>query len=231
MYAPAAYLTVPGLLRPEDVAAIERAVRRASFEDGGSTATDAAKSVKKNLQLPKKITKEKQQIDAVFFHAISNSKLIQTAVMPSRVLPPLISKYEPGMHYGAHVDSPLMGDPQVGSIRADVGMTLFLSDPATYEGGELFIHGPTGEARFKLNQGDAIIYPTSRIHGVTPVTAGVRLAAIAWMQCAVRNSDHRELLFQLKTAQSAVEQGNAQSPENLLLLQVYANLLRMWAEL
>jgi PKHD-type hydroxylase len=231
MYIPGAYLTIPGLLKPEEIVFLERLLHTVTFEDGTATATDAAKSVKKNLQMPKTGSMEKQQIDGIFFHALSNSPLIQAAVMPTRILPPTISKYEPGMHYGAHVDSPIMGDPQMGVIRTDVGMTLFLSDPETYEGGELYIYTPTGEVKFKLNKGDAIIYPTTQVHGVTPVTAGMRLAAISWMQCAVRSSTNRELLFQLKSVQSMLEQSNAQSPENLILLQIYSNLLRMWAEI
>ena len=208
-----------------------RLLSSANFEDGGATATDAAKSVKRNLQLPKTGSLEKQQIDALVLNAIAQSPLIQAALLPSRVLPPIISKYEPGMHYGMHVDSPIMGDPQVGAIRTDVGMTIFLSEPSSYEGGELAIITQAGEQRYKLNPGDAIIYPTTQVHGVLPVTAGIRLAAVTWMQCAVRNAQQREMLFQLKTVQAALEKQNPQAAENLLLLQVYSNLIRMWAEI
>lgn len=231
MQIPGAYLTIPGLLKPEEIVFLERLLMSAPFESGISSATDAAKAVKKNLQMPKTGSMEKQQIDGLFFHAVSNSPLIQAALLPTRILPPTISKYEPGMHYGAHVDSPIMGDQQVGVIRTDVGMTLFLSDPETYEGGELYIYTSTGEVKFKLNKGDAIIYPTTQVHGVAPVTSGVRLAAISWMQCAVRNANNREILFQLKSVQSVMEQNNPQSSENLVLLQIYSNLLRMWAEI
>ena len=110
-----AYLTVPGLLKPMELDMIERLLSAAHFEDGAATASDAAKSVKHNLQLPKTGSLEKQQTDAIVLHAIAQSPLIQAALMPSRILPPLISKYEPGMHYGMHVDSPLMGDPQTGT--------------------------------------------------------------------------------------------------------------------
>ena len=230
MNLPSAYLYVPGLLKPMELDMMGRLLSSANFEDGTATATDAAKSVKRNLQLPKTGSLEKQQIDALVLNAIAQSPLIQAALLPSRVLPPIISKYEPGMHYGMHVDSPIMGDPQVGAIRTDVGMTIFLSEPSSYEGGELAIITQAGEQRYKLNPGDAIIYPTTQVHGVLPVTAGIRLAAVTWMQCAVRNAQQREMLFQLKTVQAALEKQNPQAAENLLLLQVYSNLIRMWAE-
>ncbi len=231
MNLPSTYLSVPGLLKPMELDTIQRLLTSASFESGTATATDAAKSVKNNLQLPKNGSLEKQQIDALVLNAIVQSPLIQIALMPSRVLPPIISKYEPGMHYGMHVDSPIMGDPQMGPIRTDVGMTIFLSEPGTYEGGELSIHTQSGVQSYKMNPGDAIIYPTTQVHGVLPVTSGVRLAAVTWMQCAVRNAQQREMLFHLKTVQSMLEKQDAKAPENLLLLQVYSNLIRMWAEM
>lgn len=232
MSLPSTYLTVPGLLKPMELDMIDRLLSAAHFEDGIATATDAAKSVKRNLQLPKTGSLEKQQIDATVMNAIAQSPLIQAALLPTRVLPPIISKYEPGMHYGMHVDSPIMGDPQVGAIRTDVAMTIFLAEPSSYEGGELAILTQSGsEQRYKLNRGDAIVYPTTQVHGVLPVTSGVRLAAVTWMQCAVRNAQQREMLFHLKTAQAALEKQNPQGQENLLLLQVYSNLIRMWAEM
>jgi PKHD-type hydroxylase len=226
-----AYLTVSGLLKPMELATIDRLIAAANFEDGTTTATDAAKMVKKNLQMPKNGSLEKQQIDSIVMHAIANSPLIQAALLPTRVLPPIVSKYEPGMHYGMHVDSPIMGDPQIGAIRTDVGMTLFLSDPSTYEGGELSVQTATGEVRYKLERGDAIIYPTTQIHGVLPISSGTRLAIVTWMQCAVRDIQQREMLFQLKSVQTLLEQQNPHSQENLILLQVHSNLVRMWAEL
>lgn len=225
------YLLVPGLLKPVELDFIDRMLDAAVFEDGANTASNAAKSVKNNLQLPIQGSAEKQQIGAVVLHAIQQSPLIHAALMPKLILQPLISKYEPGMNYGHHVDSPVMSDENGTVARTDVGMTLFLSNPDSYDGGELEIFTQTGAQRFKLNKGDAIIYPTTAIHGVLPVTAGIRQVAVTWMQCAVRDSEKREILFQLKTAQSLVERRDSQAPENLSLLQVYSNLVRMWAEL
>ena len=224
------YLIVAGLLKPEELDYVERLLDSAAFEDGAGTASDAAKSVKKNLQLPRQGSPEKQQIGALVLNAIRQSPLIHAALMPKMILQPLISRYEPGMHYGHHVDSPLMSDEN-GTIRTDVGMTLFLSSPNNYEGGELEVITQSGPQRFKLGRGDAIIYPATAVHGVLPVTSGVRLAAVSWMQCAVRDTEKRDILFHLKSAQALVARKDEQAPENLALLQVYSNLVRMWAEI
>lgn len=231
MTQPSTYLVIPGLLKAEELIAIERLLQSAPFVSGASTATDAAKSVKNNLQMPMEGSAQKQQLDAILFHALNQSPLLQTALTPVRLLPPIISKYEPGMHYGYHVDSPLMANPQTGAIRADVAMTLFLSDPDSYVGGELSLITPSGEQKYKLAKGDAIIYPCTQVHAVLPVTSGIRLAAVTWMQCAVRDPMKREILFQIKSAQTMVERKDSQSPENLILLQAYSNLMRMWAEI
>jgi len=228
--ASSSYLIVSGLLKPDELEFIDLILKSASFEDGAGTATDAARSVKRNLQLPKQGSEERNRISSVVLSAMSQSPLIHAALMPKVVLAPIISRYEPGMQYGLHVDSPLMAD-ETTTIRTDVGMTLFLSDPSSYEGGELEVITPTGPQRFKLNRGDAILYPTTAIHGVVPVTSGVRLAAVTWMQCAVRDAHQREILFQLKSAQATVDMKDHLSPENLTLMQVYSNLVRMWAEL
>lgn len=228
--ASSSYLTVSGLLKPDELESIDLILKSASFEEGAATATDAAKSVKKNLQLPKQGSEERKRIGSIVINAMSQSPLIHAALMPKVVLTPIISRYEPGMHYGHHVDSPLMAD-DITTIRTDVGMTLFLSDPSSYEGGELEVITPAGPERFKLERGDAIFYPTTAIHGVIPVTSGVRLAAVTWMQCAVRDAHQREILFQLKSAQALVDRKDHLSAENLALMQVHSNLVRMWAEL
>lgn len=225
------YLLVQGLLKPGELDIIHQIITNAQFEDGTATATNAAQMVKKNLQLPKNGSFEKQQIDAIILSAIGQSPLIQAALLPCRVLPPIIGKYEPGMHYGMHVDSPIMSDPQMGVIRTDVGMTLFLCNPDEYEGGELAIQSQTGLLHYKLQKGDAIIYPTTQIHGVLPVTEGVRLVAVTWMQCTIRDPQQRETLFQLKQVQASIEQKGDLPNENLILLQAMSNLTRMWAEL
>lgn len=222
------YLHIEGLLTSEEVELIRQITATANFQDGRVSATDAARQVKQNMQIRAEDDMHAQQAGGIIMQAMSRSAALQSAIMPKAMLPPLISKYTANMNYGMHVDSPLMGSQF--TIRTDVGMTLFLSDPDSYEGGELLVLTETGEVKFKLPPGDAIIYPTTKLHQVLPITSGERLAAVTWMQCAVRNPAHRELLHTLnQTAASISQQG--MKDEHLAIQQVYANLVRMWAEL
>lgn len=222
-------LHVPGLLSPELLSQIDQLIPSLTFADGRATATGAAQQVKNNLQVSKEAHQAHPEVQQLVARAILSNPLVQQAIMPVKVLPPIISKYEPGMHYGWHTDSPLMGDEF--TIRVDVSITVFLNAPATYEGGELMIHAPSGFVQYKLEKGDAIIYPTTRLHGVNAVVSGNRLAAVTWMQCAVKDPEKRELLFQLKATSDAIGKSQPGSMEHLMLMQVYSNLVRMWAEL
>lgn len=223
---PGQYIQVKGLLNTSELQVIGRILDDAAFVDGKATASDAAKGVKNNLQLPE--GPALNGVQQIINQAIMSNTLIQTAVMPVMTLPVLVSRYSGGMSYGWHVDSPLMGSP---TIRTDVGMTIFLSDPTSYEGGELAINSPSGTISVKLSKGDAVIYPTTRLHGVAPVDKGSREVAVTWMQCAVRNSDQRELLFQLRSVQESIYKQSPDSKENQLLQQIYSNLLRQWVNI
>jgi PKHD-type hydroxylase len=222
------YIRVPGLLKPEELAQLDALLDGAEFTDGKLTAAGAAQQVKNNLQLPRE-SGVAQQAGNIVLNALSQSPLVQAAIMPKAVLPPLFSRYGPGMQYGWHVDSPLTG--QYPTIRADVSMTVFLNSPNEYEGGELVIQTEAGNVGYKLERGDAIVYPTTRLHVVNPVQGGMRKVAVTWMQCAVRDAAKRELLLQLNTAQQLLYQRQPQAAEYLMLQQVYSNLVRMWTEL
>jgi PKHD-type hydroxylase len=229
MELPQMMLHVPGLLSPELLQQIDESLQQMQFVDGKATAFGAAKEVKNNMQISKEAHTDHPEVQQLIGRAILSNPLVQRAIMPVKILPPIISKYENGMHYGWHTDSPLMGDEF--TIRVDVSITVFLNAPSAYEGGELVIHAPTGYVRYKLAKGDAIIYPTTRLHGVNSVTSGARIAAVTWMQCAVKNPEQRELLYQLKTATDAIGNSQSGSTEHLMFMQVYSNLVRMWAEL
>ena len=222
------YLHIEGLLSSEEVELIRQITASANFKDGKVSASDAAKQVKQNLQIRAEDDLHAQQAGNVMMQAMSRNVTIQGAIMPKAILPPLFTRYTESMNYGMHVDSPLMGTQF--TIRTDVGMTLFLSEPDSYEGGELLVLTETGEKHYKLPAGDAIIYPTTKLHQVMPVTSGTRLAAITWMQCAVRDPAQRDLLFRLSQATAAVGQHGLDS-EQLTLQQIYSNLVRQWAEL
>ena len=222
------YLHIEGLLSSEEVELIRQITASANFKDGKVSASDAAKQVKQNLQIRAEDDLHAQQAGNVMMQAMSRNVTIQGAIMPKAILPPLFTRYTESMNYGMHVDSPLMGTQF--TIRTDVGMTLFLSDPDDYEGGELLILTETGEHKYKLPAGDAIIYPTTKLHQVLPVTSGERMAAITWMQCAVRDAHQRDLLYTLTKATGNLAQKGLKD-EHLAIQQVYANLVRMWAEL
>ena len=198
------------------------------FEDGKNTATGAAREVKQNLQAVRGEHPARRRIQEIVFETLARHPLVQAACLPKAILPPVISRYREGMTYGWHTDSPLMTD--VYTIRVDLSMTLFLSEPDTYTGGELVIHTPTGFVPFKLAKGDALIYPTTRLHCVNPVTAGERVAAVTWLQSFIKDTERREMAFQLKSVQESVALQNPQSTENLMLLQIYSNMVRMWSE-
>lgn len=222
------YLQIDSLIDRNELSNILTLIGQAGFADGKSTATDSAASVKKNLQISAENNFHAQQIGQIVMQAVSRNKRIQSAIQPKMLLPPLVSQYEPGMHYGMHVDSPLMGSQY--TIRTDVGMTLFLSPPETYEGGELEVLTESGMKHFKLAAGSAIIYPTTRLHQVIPVTKGKRIAVVSWMQCAVRDPAKREIIDQINQVLIELSSTEHQS-SRLVLQQVYSNLVRMWAEL
>ena len=229
MNIPSSIVQIPGLLKAEELQKMDELLGHIAFEDGKATASGAARAVKNNLQTPIAGNTYMQQAEQIMIQAISANPLIHATAYPKMILPITISKYQPGMQYGWHTDSPLMSNRA--TIRVDLSMTLFLSDPASYEGGELVIHSPAGYLNFKLNKGDAVIYPTTRLHCVNPVTKGERIAAITWMQSMIRDTEKRELLLQLKTVQEMMGTDREHTSEHLMMQQIYSNLVRMWAEL
>jgi PKHD-type hydroxylase len=152
-------------------------------------------------------------------------------VLPQRVFPPLFNRYERGMDFGSHVDNairPLLGTNQ--RIRTDVSATLFLSDPDSYDGGELVVEDTYGNHAAKLPAGDLIVYPSTSLHHVTPVTRGVRLASFFWVQSMIRDAGQRSLLFDMDTSIMQLTREVPKSPALVMLTGVYHNLLRQWAE-
>jgi len=161
--------------------------------------------------------------------AVARHPQFEMAARPKAMKPILFSRYEPGMEYGTHVDNAIMsGRPPV---RSDLSFTLFLSDPGDYDGGELVIESSAGELPFKLPIGHAILYPSSTLHHVAPVTRGARIAAVSWVQSYVRDPARREMLYDLETARHALFGREGKTREFDLVSKSFVNLLRMWAEL
>ncbi|MEO5644839.1 MAG: Fe2+-dependent dioxygenase [Bacteroidia bacterium] len=218
---------LPGFLKPELINALHPLLANAPFIDGRTTATQAAREVKRNLQVDTNDPHIFPQLQQIIGVALMNEQKFNTEFYAARIYQILFSKCETGMGYGWHVDSPVMGVPPT---RTDLAMTVFLSDPSTYEGGELVIRTEAGETSYKPQAGDAVIYPCQYIHCVNDVTSGVRIAAVTWIQCSVRSAEQRQLLSNLKKVHEHLAAKDAQSPETQLALQNWSNLLRMWAE-
>ncbi|MGZ3861719.1 MAG: Fe2+-dependent dioxygenase [Bacteroidia bacterium] len=218
---------LPGLLNTAALNTIHQLLKNTPFIDGKATATDAARSVKRNLQADTNNQEIMSQLQQIIGMSLMNEPKFQTEMYASRIYPFLFSKYEKGMGYGWHVDSPMMGVPPV---RTDLAMTIFLSDPAAYEGGELIIRTETGEISYKPAMGDAVIYPCQYVHCVNEVSSGTRMAAVSWIQCSVRSAEQRSLLSELKRAHNKLASKDQLAEETQAVLQVWSNLLRMWAE-
>lgn len=218
-------LCLAGVLDAARLAAVREHLAAARFGDGAATAGWHARGVKANEQAVG-TDPATRAAAALVGEALRAHPVFAAGVLPRRVLPPLFSRYGAGQGYGAHVDDALMGDPLV---RTDVAVTLFLTAPDDYAGGELVLESTAGEQAFKLAAGDAVAYPATSLHRVAPVTAGVRLAAVTWAQSLVRDAARREVLFDLDTARREVfaRQGKGASFDRLA--KSYANLLRMWA--
>ena len=218
---------IPALLKTEELITLELLVHRATFVDGKATASMAAKEVKNNLQLDNSNPDAMNAIQLLLNNAIQSSPYFQVAAQVKKIHPFIISKYGPRQFYGWHVDSPLMGEPV---IRTDLAMTIFLSDPATYEGGELMIQTSGGTVAVKPAKGDAILYPCQFLHCVNEIKSGDRMAAVTWIQSNIQSPEQRQLLFELNQVHAILQQKDKHSPEANQLLQSYSNLFRMWAD-
>ncbi|WP_342722550.1 Fe2+-dependent dioxygenase [Bradyrhizobium sp. B097] len=224
---------IPDVLSKADVADLRRIMDASDWEDGRSTAGAASAMVKRNEQLPPD-SEVARQLGNRILSALSASPRFISAAIPLRIFPPLFNRYaaSDGHHFGLHVDNAVRGDRLTGMrIRTDLSVTLFLSEPEEYDGGELVIEDLYGSHEIKLPAGDLVVYPASSLHLVTPVTRGTRLASFFWLQSMVRDAHARSLIFDLDTAiQALVERLGRDDPETVKLTGIYHNLIRHWAE-
>ena len=220
-------LTLPELVTPDELALIKQKIATVPFIEGKATAGELLKSVKNNQQIPWNHPVMKEITDLVM-RALGRCDAFMSLAQPRRMAAMLVSRYEPGMAYGAHVDAPIMGEPN--HVRSDVSFTLFLNEPDTYQGGELAFENGSGETAFKLPARSAICYPTGQLHRVRPVEHGERLAVVGWVQSLVREPAIRELLHDLSEARELLvgQEGAGRAVE--LLTKSYSNLLRRNAE-
>jgi PKHD-type hydroxylase len=220
---------IPALLSAADLAAVTADLGAAGWVDGRATAGARAAAVKANQQLA-----ADDQVALRWAPLLQQALLRQSrfiaAALPLRTLPPLFSLYGPGDHYGPHIDNAIRPAGPV-TVRTDLAATLFLSDPAGYDGGALHIETSLGPQRVKLAAGDLLLYPATTRHEVEAVTRGTRLAAIFWVQSMVRDAAARALLFDLdQTIQALAARHGQNDPHVVSLTGTYHNLVRFWAE-
>ena len=224
---------IPEVVTQDEVAQLAAVLAGAAFADGAVSAGWHAREVKKNQQLAHGMPGY-EAAGKLVHGALERNTLFQMAARPRFLMPVMFNRYAPGMSYGAHIDDPIMGTSgqYPGRLRADVAYTLFLADPASYQGGELVIEpGGAAEQRFKLAPGALVLYPATTLHRVNPVTEGVRLAAVGWVQSELRDPAKRAILFDLDLVRRTVFQAEGKSRQFDLLSKAHANLLQMWAEL
>jgi PKHD-type hydroxylase len=200
----------------------------APFVEGKLSAGQAAKLVKHNQEVDRR-AHELEQLNNLVMGKLVQHPVYRSGALPLRVAAPYYARYTPGMQYGDHVDDPIMGSD--GALyRSDVSITIFISDPSGYEGGELVIHTPFGKQQVKLPAGDAVMYSTTSRHHVEEITRGERLVAVTWLQSLVRDPAQRELLYELNTVRENMLAHAPETENTKLINKTYVNLVRMWGE-
>ena len=224
-------IQIPKVLSPEQAGELNRTLEKADWSDGRETAGYLSSRVKGNEQLSERHPLALKFGDMILDRLGRNSQFM-SAALPLKIVPPLFNRYRGGQAYGNHVDGgvrPVAGSSQ--RVRTDLSATLFLSDPADYDGGELVVEDKFGSRSIKLAAGDMVLYPGTSVHQVTPVTRGSRIAAFFWIQSMVRGNEQRALLYELDgVVQRLGGGGAALHDEALRLAGVYHNLLRFWSD-
>jgi len=225
-------LVIPDLLRREQVAAVRAALERAPWVDGRATGGHLSNQVKHNLQLAEDSPLAAQLGDDLL-SLLEQHPTFVSAALPAKIVPPLFNCYQGGGEYGRHIDGavrPIAG--QSVRVRTDLSATLFLSDPDEYEGGELVLEEPDGRhSAYKLSAGTLLLYPSTSLHWVQPVTRGARFASFFWTQSMVRDDEHRRILFSLD---NTIRRLRAELPEHSAVVELtahYHNLLRRWVDI
>jgi PKHD-type hydroxylase len=221
-------VNVPNLLDAAEVKTVRGLMETAPFVDGKETAGQRNQRIKRNEQIPLNWA-GRDQIKKLVLDALYRNVAFRHAALPSHIVGPTISRYRPGMHYGLHVDDALMGPPD-DLRRSDVSFTIFINEPDEYEGGELFINSPFGPQYIKLPAGSAIVYPSSTLHEVRPVTKGERLVVIGWAQSHVRDERQRMVLADIAMIGERLAKVAPNDQITDLAFRCHVNLLRMWSE-
>ena len=222
--------SIPDLLTVDELAKCRQVLEQAEWVDGRVTAGHQSARAKDNMQLPEDHPAAREMGELILA-ALQRSQLFMAAALPLKVFPPLFNRYEGGQSFGTHVDNAIRqvpGSPH--RVRTDLSATLFLTEPDQYDGGELLVEDTYGVHDVKLPAGHLILYPSTSLHHVRPVTRGARLASFFWIQSMVRDDGERTLLFDLDMAIQQVSQDRPDHPSAVQLTGIYHNLLRRWAD-
>jgi len=225
-------IAIPKLLDAQQLNAVRQLLDQAgpAWVDGRVTAGYQGAAVKYNQQIDER-SDVAVQCQRIILSALERNPRFISAALPNMVYPPMFNRYSEGMTFGAHVDGSVRIDPHTGrKLRTDISATLFLSDPSSYDGGELQIHDTYGVHSAKLEAGDVLVYPATSLHQVTPVTRGVRTACFFWVQSLVRDDGQRSTLFDMDNAIQTLNQTNADEIARRTLVGCYHNLLRQWSD-
>ena len=224
-------ITIPNVLTRDEVTEFRKMLDAADWDDGKTTAGAQSASVKSNRQLPP-TGDVAQALGQRILQALTANPLFLSAALPSKILPPMFNRYESGETFGMHVDNAIRVNPLTQErLRTDLSMTVFLSDPDDYDGGVLVVEDHYGTQEVKLPAGDMVLYPSTSLHEVTPVTKGSRVSSFFWLQSMVRDNAQRTILFDLdQTIQTLAGRAGADDPEVVRLTGIYHNLIRLWSE-
>ncbi|MEB3754635.1 Fe2+-dependent dioxygenase [Acinetobacter sp. MD2(2019)] len=224
-------LHVPNVLNKDQVQIIRQKLQQEQlWISGKKTAGTQAQNVKDNLQLNAN-SEVFKELSPFIADTLRKNPFIHSFALPNEVLLPLFNLYQNGGHYGNHVDSAIHYSAEKNKqIRTDVSITLFLSEPNEYEGGELIIEDTYGEHEVKLDAGDAVIYPATSLHRVEPVTQGMRICACTWIQSMIKDDWQRSMLFNLDKTIMSLRQQFGDTAETAQLTHHYHNLLRQWGD-
>lgn len=223
-------LTIPDVLNAAEVAEARRHLDQSEWVDGRVTAGHQSARTKENMQLAEDHPAARFLGDMILA-ALERSPLFLTAALPAKVFPPLFNRYAGGQFFGTHVDNAIRqvkGTPH--RVRTDLSATLFLASPEEYEGGELVVEDTYGVHSVKLPAGSLVLYPSTSLHHVRPVTRGARVCSFFWIQSMIRDDGQRTLLFDLDMAIQRINEDMPDHASAVQLTGVYHNLLRRWAE-
>jgi len=224
-------ITIPDILSKDEVRHFRDVLDKAEWESGSRTAGIQSQSVKQNQQLPVS-SDAALKLGQFLLQKLSANSLFLSAALPLRILPPMFNRYETQETFGVHVDNAIrLNHLTQERLRTDLSMTVFLSEPDEYDGGELIVEDHYGTQEVKLEAGHMVLYPATSLHQVTPVTRGARVASFFWLQSMIRSDAHRTMLFDLdQTIQTLAGRLDAGDSEVVRLTGIYHNLIRTWAE-